>query len=447
MEEPSNLSSNIVPASGHNYDSFLSEIQYDALHYEPAKKLVTPDGLKVPLCPIQSKNPLIFTENNPVKYTVLHYRVSAFGCYNFQGARIPLENGFNIPLWRSFLQGTSHSQICDFLEFGFPLNTNHEGPFKQTLKNHPSAYAYHKEIDDFITKELKAGGISGPMDPFPFVDMQISPLMTADKDKGTARRICFDLSFPECSVNAATPEKEFLGIPAEFNFPKVDHFEEMIVELGAGCLLWKSDLSRYFMQLPIDPMDFNLMCFTWRDRVFFFIHLPYGHRNSGLHGQNTTSALVYIFKEEAKKLEPGPVLALNYCDDIGGADRGIRAWKMFYLYRSLLERLGLMESKKKAFPPSTRMPYLGVMFDSIEMTKSILPERVIDLDVELDGIIEKVKSNRREMESLMGKLFFVSSCVTSSRVFTCRLMAFLRSFPNRKTHLRIPAAAKQDARW
>ena len=47
----------------------------------------------------------------------------------------------------------------------------------------------------------------------------------------------------------------------------------------------------------------------------------------------------------------------------------------------------------------------------------------------------------------MGKLFFVSSCVTSSRVFTCRLMAFLRLFPNRKTRRPIPDAAKLDARW
>ena len=47
----------------------------------------------------------------------------------------------------------------------------------------------------------------------------------------------------------------------------------------------------------------------------------------------------------------------------------------------------------------------------------------------------------------MGKLFFVSSCVASSRVFTFRLMAFLRSFPDRKVRFPIPLAAKRDARW
>ena len=196
------LTNNVQHIDGlHSSDLFLNEIEIDALQYNSDTNFVTPLGVKVPTCPIQSNFPHTFESNNYVKYIVLHYNVSAHGCYNFQGARIPLENGFNIPLWRSSLVGSHHYQICDFLEFGFPLGTDHNCQFTHTLKNHPSAYAYHKEIDEFISKELKFGGITGPIPHFPFVDMQISPLMTADKDKGKARRICFDLSFPESSVS------------------------------------------------------------------------------------------------------------------------------------------------------------------------------------------------------------------------------------------------------
>ena len=211
--------------------------------------------------------------------------------------------------------------------------------------------------------------------------------------------------------------------------------------------MWKSDLSRFFMQLPVDPFDFNLLLFTWRDGIFFYIHLPYGHRNSGLHGQNTTSAVVSILKNQGKAMDGKPVHALNYCDDIGGADRGVRAWKMFYLYQHLLECLGLEESKKKAFPPSTSMAYLGVHFNTVKMIKSILPERVAELDGELLYIIQSKRTNRRKMESLMGKLFFVSSCVQSSRVFTFRLMSFLKSFPDRRISKPIPLETKPDAKW
>ena len=140
-------SSNMIYDPSFDTTTFLSNIQSDAIEFDKPKNLVTPDGVRVPLCPIQSKNPHVFEQNNPVKYFVLHYNVTAFGCYNYQGARIPLENGFNIPLWRESLQGSKHYVICDYLEFGFPLGTNHRHDFKQTLKNHPSAYAYHTEND------------------------------------------------------------------------------------------------------------------------------------------------------------------------------------------------------------------------------------------------------------------------------------------------------------
>ena len=231
-------------------ETFIFDIAEDALAYDECFPLVTPDGTKVPLCPIQSIFPLYFDHNDPLKFVNLHFNVTAHGCYNYQGARIPLENGFNIPLWRSSLRGSEHYEICDFLQFGFPLGTDHSKEFEPSVKNHPSAYAYSKEIDAFVTKELKLGAIMGPLDGIPFNNFQMSPLMTADKDKGKARRVCFDLSFPELSVNAATPEKEFMGAPAFYNFPKIDEFEDMIVELGPGCLLWKSDLSRFFMQIP-----------------------------------------------------------------------------------------------------------------------------------------------------------------------------------------------------
>ena len=74
-----------------------------------------------------------------------------------------------------------------------------------------------------------------------------------------------------------------------------------------------------------------------------------------------------LVNKEVANFDSKPVHVLNYCDDIGGADRGIRAWRLFYMYQALLTKLGFQESKKKAFPPSTRMPYLGIQFDTVEI--------------------------------------------------------------------------------
>ena len=44
---------------------------------------------------------------------------------NFRGCRVPLpSNRLNIPLWRSLLDDYPDNIICDFLEYGFPLDFN-----------------------------------------------------------------------------------------------------------------------------------------------------------------------------------------------------------------------------------------------------------------------------------------------------------------------------------
>ena len=184
--------------------------------------------------------------------------------------------------------------MSDYLEFGFPLGINYSLPIESTLKNHKSAFD-HCKVDKFVHKELDFQGISGPFSTSPFWSPKISPLMTAPK-KPDSRRICFDLTFGEHSVNNATPHWEFLGEPYTNSYPKADEFEDLIIKHGPNCLLWKTDLSRFFMQLPVDPHDYPYLCFIWRNCLFHYINLPYGHRNSGMHGQKiTTAEPLYIF--------------------------------------------------------------------------------------------------------------------------------------------------------
>ena len=55
----------------------------------------------------------------------LFEKVNRSGRPNFRGCRIALPNNrFNIPLWRDLLDDYSDKLICEFLEFGFPLDFN-----------------------------------------------------------------------------------------------------------------------------------------------------------------------------------------------------------------------------------------------------------------------------------------------------------------------------------
>ena len=66
----------------------------------------------------------------------------------------------------------------------------------------------------------------------------------------------------------------------------------MIVKVGHGARLYKQDLSRFFLQIPIDPLDYPNTGFIWRTMFFFFfIAYMFGLRHSGLAGQSITSAV------------------------------------------------------------------------------------------------------------------------------------------------------------
>ena len=90
----------------------------------------------------------------------------------------------------------------------------------------------------------------------------ISPLMTSVK-KPDSRRAVFDASFGDYSLNLNTPEKCYLGEEYEFSFPKLDDFVGIILKLGKGCFMWKRDLSRFFLQLPLDPLDYDKVGCIW----------------------------------------------------------------------------------------------------------------------------------------------------------------------------------------
>ena len=63
-------------------------------------------------------------------------------------------------------------------------------------------------------------------------------------------------------------------------YPTVDDIADRIIQLGPGCLLFKRDLKRAYRQLPVDPFDYPLLGYSWRDKLFFDVRLPMGLRSA-----------------------------------------------------------------------------------------------------------------------------------------------------------------------
>lgn len=92
----------------------------------------------------------------------------------------------------------------------------------------------------------------------------------------------------------------------------------------------------------------------------------------------------------------------------------------------LLSPLGLQESLSKACPPTTVLTCLGVEIDMEQFTLSVSREHLVELEQLLNSWLQRKSASQCELQSLIGKLVFVSKFVHQSHVFIAQVLLFLR---------------------
>ena len=281
----------------------------------------------------------------------------------------------------------------------------------------------------------------GPFKDIPFEGkVGISPLSTREKKNSQDRRVILDLSFPVGkAVNDGIPKDNYMGFQANLTFPKVDELALRIYTLGTSCLMFKIDLSRYFRQIPLDPGDYSLIGYIINGQIYFDKVLPMGMRSAPYIAQRITNAIAHIHRRLHYFL-------LNYVNDFVGAETKQVAWKAYKFLTNLLRDLQVETSKEKIVPPTTRLEFLGITFDTETMTMEISQDKLEEAKKELDGWLYRTQASRRDLESLIGKLQFHARCVKAGRVFIGRLLQWLRTM-NRRDSYSIPLEARKDIAW
>lgn len=382
--------------------------------------------------------------NQEMDYFVKVQReVACSGLPNYLGCRIPVVSNLKLQFIRSMLVDYDDTLVCDLLEFGFPLG--HTGILENMKKprNHSGARDFPYFIMKYLKKEMGYKAIIGPFkqNPFIFSSLALSPLNSVPKSTPGERRVITDLSFPpENSVNDGICKDTYLGKPVVLKYPSVDDLVHLIKQKGRDCLLFKRDLKRAYRQIPIDPGDVNLVGFHWKNHIFVDRVLTMGLRSSAHICQRVTSTIVFMMKQCGHAI-------VNYLDDLAGAESPELADSVFELLRKLLEHCGLEESVDKACPPSTVMCFLGVEFNTHELTLSVTAERVLEILQLVQSWLEKSDATVRDLQSLLGKLHFVSSCVRPGRLFVSRLLTWLRSLPDDLQSHVIPLYIRKDLLW
>ena len=122
-----------------------------------------------------------------------------------------------------------------------------------------------------------------------------------------------------------------------------------------------------------------------------------------------------------------PFNILNYSDDFGGIEASFsRATLSFNVLGSLLSELGLSEASDKAVPPCQILTYLGIEFDTTTLEMRIDLTKCDELKSELNRWFRKTVAKKSELQSILGKLLWVSKAVKYSRCFVLRIIAELK---------------------
>lgn len=134
-------------------------------------------------------------------------------------------------------------------------------------------------------------------------------------------------------------------------------------------------------------------------------------------------------------------------DDFQGVELEAKAYSAFHFLQTLLEELGVKESRQKACQPSTIVTCLGVEFNINDMTMSVTKERLCEITELLKDWSSKKKATKRQLKSLVGKLSFVAKCLRQSRVFLTSILDLLRSLKRNHHHANISSEFRKDIMW
>ena len=375
----------------------------------------------IPKAPLQVYTGEVVHWQNIPNTLEAHQLIKATKIPNYMKCLIPVQSGLNIKAWRAHLSNYWDQQLCDLLEFGFPLDFDRNCTRNSTEVNHTSAIQNSQHISQFIQEEIDHNAMLGPFDSKP-IRMHVSPLLVRDKQNSNSKRTIMDLSWPKvASVNDGVKKDVYLGTEYDLRYPSVDTITNSLKILGTSAQMYKIDISRAFRHIKVDPADIDLLGIQFQDKYFLDRLVAFGFRHGSLIFQRCTDAIRYIMTQN------GFPNLFNYIDDLIYTGLPSEIHSSFKFLKELLLELGLDISLKKLVPPSTSVICLGILVDSITKAVSIPADKLQEIIQLCAYWTTKTYCSKQDLQSLLGSLLYVTRCVKHSRYFLNRMLQMLRN--------------------
>ena len=391
----------------------------------------------LPLSPLPEK---ITDKSVANKMSVLeaHKLILESGMPNYAGLQIPVHSPLNSEKFQKYLENYWDWQLPLFIKFGFPLDIDHDIELKSDPINHKSATQFPSHVTHYIAEEKSFNAIIGPFKDPP-IQLHTSPFLTREKSNSEHRRVIVDLSWPlNNAVNTHVRSDNYMGVDFALTLPSIDSVTQAVKKFGKNCHIAKIDISRAYKHVPIDPRDIKFLGLFWED-YFIELNLCFGYKNGAALFQRLSDSVRFIMKQEGHYIQ-------NYSDDHLCLGKASDCRKAFDRLNVLLPELGFQISDHKTVKRCTEVICLGILINTEKLTVSVPSEKLKDIKKVCQSWSNIKTCNKRQLQSLLGSLLYITKRVKFSRGFLNRLLQLLRSNHSKKI-IKITHEAKKDISW
>jgi len=212
------------------------------------------------------------------------------------------------------------------------------------------------------------GRIAGPFPPQAVPQVHVSRFGVIPKGQAGKWRLIVDLSHTKgYSVNDGISKPQ-----CSLKYITIDDAIKETVRLGPGTLLAKIDVKSAFRILPVHPADRYMLGMQWNGEVFIHTCLPFGLRSAQklfniladllewIAKTCNVSFLVHYLDDFLTMGPPGSPTCLNNLDTL------IQIW-------------GVPLALEKFEGPTTALPFLGIVLDTVKMKARLPAEKLLKL--------------------------------------------------------------------
>lgn len=114
---------------------------------------------------------------------------------------------------------------------------------------------------------------------------------------------------------------------------------------------------------------------------------------------------------------------------------------------SILRSLGFYISWKKCVAPTQVITFLGIEFNSLDMSVSLPKEKMDRLLNEIKFFVNKSRASKHQVQRLCGILAHCAKVVKGGRTFSQRVINVLKDWPSGRKRIRLSTEFKYDIFW